>query len=141
MKSYVLDASALLRFIEDGPGAGRVEDLINQAEDGRASLSVSSINWGEVYYVIYRAEGPSQAESFSAQFSILPIDVVEADRSRAEHAGRFRGKFRLPYADAFAAALTAEKTASLVTADYDFKNVDKEISVEFLPQKQKKPAH
>jgi predicted nucleic acid-binding protein len=141
VKSYVLDASALLRFIEDGPGAGRIEDLINQAESGRAILSVSSINWGEVYYVIYRTEGPDQAESFSAQFSILPIDVIEADRSRAERAGEFRGKFRLPYADAFAAALTAEKAASLVTADYDFKDVDEVISVEFLPQKQKKPAH
>lgn len=141
MKSYVLDASALLRFIEDGPGAGRIEDLINQAESGRASLCISAVNWGEIYCVIYRTEGASQAETFSGQFGILPIDVVEADRSRAEHAGRFRGKFRLPYADAFAAALAVEKAASLVTADYDFKDVDEVIAVEFLAQKQKKPSH
>jgi predicted nucleic acid-binding protein len=140
MKSYVLDASALLRFFEDGPGAARVEDLINQAEGGRVRLLLSAVNWGEVYYVIRRARGKEEAESQSYKFRSIPVEVVDVDWQRAERAGAYRQKFRIPYADAFAAALAAEHTAILLTGDYDFKTIENVIKVEFLPAKQKGAA-
>ncbi len=138
MKTYVFDASSLLRFIEDEPGAARVEELFNQAQDGRVRIMLSAVNWGEVYYVMARVKGEDQAASYSARFRSLPVEIAPADWPRAESAGLFREKFLLPYADSFAGSLAAEQNAVLVTADYDFKNAADAITVEFLPVKPKR---
>ena len=138
MKTYVLDASSLLRFIEDGPGAVRVEELFNLAQSGRVRIVLSAVNWGEVYYVMARVKGEHQAASYSARFRNLPVEITPADWHRAESAGLFRERFRLPYADSFAGSLAAERNAVLVTADYDFKDVADAITVEFLPVKPKR---
>jgi uncharacterized protein len=137
MKTYVFDASSLLRFIEDESGAVRIEELLNQAQNGRVRIVLSAVNWGEVYYVVARVKGEDQAASYSARFRSLPVEIIAAEWHRAESAGLFREKFHLPYADSFAGSLAAEQDAVLVTADYDFKNAADAITVEFLPVKQK----
>ena len=55
MKRVVLDASALMTFFEDRPGAAKVEELIAQATEGKCELLISVVNWGEVYYSVWRA--------------------------------------------------------------------------------------
>jgi len=137
MKRCVVDASALLRWFDDGPGAIRIEELVVQAASGAMQISVSAVNWGEVYYVIARKHGERQAESFSANFHNLPVHIVPADSPRAERAGIFRHKFSIPYADAFAASLAASERATLVTSDYDFTRVADAVAVEFLPSGKK----
>lgn len=141
MKSYVLDASALLRFIEDQPGATRVEELLNSAQRAKIRLLVSAVNWGEVYYVVARHRGEAEATSYSSGFRNLPVEIVAADWSRAESAGLFLSRFKIPYADSFAGSLAADESATLVTADYDFMVVERAIGVEFLPLKKKRTAH
>jgi predicted nucleic acid-binding protein len=135
MKSYVLDASSLLRFVEDEAGATRVEDLLNQARTGDARLILSAVNWGEVFYVIARLRGEAEAASYSLKFRSLPVEILDAGWQRAESAGLFHKRFNVPYADSFAGSLTEEESAVLVTADYDFKNAGGAIAVEFLPAK------
>jgi predicted nucleic acid-binding protein len=85
--------------------------------------------------VLARKTNEAEAEVFSTDFRRLPIQIVEADYARAEHAGGFRNRFSLPYADSFAASLAAEQSAKLLTADYDFKRVANAVEVEFLPVK------
>jgi predicted nucleic acid-binding protein len=137
MKSYVLDASSLLRFIEGESGAGRIEQLLNLAQTGDARILLSAVNWGEVYYVIARVKGEVQAASYSLKFRSLSVNILEADWRRAESAGLFRERCQLPYADSFAGSLAEDESAVLVTADYDFKSVADAIAVEFLPAKRK----
>lgn len=137
MKSYVLDASSLLRFIEGETGAARIEQLLNLAQNGDARLMLSAVNWGEVYYVVARVKGEVQAASYSLKFRILSVDVLEADWRRAESAGLFHERFKLPYADSFAGSLAADENAVLVTADYDFKCATDAIEIEFLPTKRR----
>lgn len=134
MKSFVLDASAVLRFIDDGPGASRIEELIIQAQDGRVRIVISAVNWGEVYYVIARKRGDSEANTFSGKFRNLPIKIIPADDRTAELAGELRNRFALPYADAFAASLAESEHATLVTGNFDFKTLKDVLPVEFLPQ-------
>jgi PIN domain nuclease of toxin-antitoxin system len=61
MKRIVLDASALMTFFEDRPGADKVEDLIRLGIEGKRQLLMSVVNWGEVYYSTWRAKGPGVA--------------------------------------------------------------------------------
>ncbi len=56
-KSYVLDANAVLDFVEDGPGGKRVEQLLNDALNGRSRVLMSVVNWGEVFYHSWQEQG------------------------------------------------------------------------------------
>jgi uncharacterized protein with PIN domain len=93
MRVCVFDASAVLRFVEDGPGAARVEQLILQALRGELRIVISAVNWGEVFYVITRQAGEEWASAFAASFRELGIEIVLVDREGAELAASFRSKF------------------------------------------------
>jgi PIN domain nuclease of toxin-antitoxin system len=50
MKRIVLDASAVMTFFENRPGADKVEDLIHLGVAAKRQLLMTVVNWGEVYY-------------------------------------------------------------------------------------------
>ena len=137
MTEYVLDASALLRFLDREPGFDRIAALLKQATRGGIRLLVSAVNWGEVVSVLCRAHGLSAAKATVSKLRALPLEIVAADAERAEEAGIFKQDFKVPYADAFAGSLAMREKATLVTADFDFKSVTRSVNVEFLPDKKK----
>ena len=47
MKRYVLDASAVMTFFEDRPGADKVENLLEGAAEKQRFLLMSVVNWGK----------------------------------------------------------------------------------------------
>lgn len=132
MKRLVLDASAIMTFFEDRPGADRVEELISLAVAGKRELLMSVVNWGEVYYSVWRAKGQGAAQKAGAEIAQLPIEVVPADFEITKLAATFRANLKLPYADCFAAALASVRRAIVVTADADFKTVANDVQVLFL---------
>ena len=133
--TYVLDASSLLRFLDDEAGAGRIEDLLNKARIGGKELLLSAINWGEIVYVLVWAHGLEKARPVVDSLASLPLKIVSVTASHAEEAAWFKEQFKVPYADAFAGALARRENVTLVTADYDFKSAGAAIKVEFLPAK------
>lgn len=136
MSTYVLDASAILRYTDNEPGADRIEELLNRAAEGSLKLLLSAVNWGEIATVLCKRHGLAGAKTITGNLSPLPIIVVNADKEHAEDAGYFKWNFNIPYADAFAGSLALREQATLVTADYDFKNVaENTIEIEFLPGK------
>jgi uncharacterized protein len=133
---YVLDASAVLRLTDNQAGMARVRELLDDAADERATVLLSAVNWGEVVAVIYRRSGPTRGEEIIDQMVALPVQIVDVTQQDARRAGILKSEFKIPYADAFAASLALERSAILVTADYDFKTLAKGmIQIEFLPQK------
>ncbi len=137
--TYVLDASALLRFLDREAGAERVRDLLQGAVKKRNQLLLSAANWGELVHGLYRRNS-DDAEALLADTQRLPITIVPVDAADATVAGKLKWEYRIPYADALAAALTMSRSKSdrtvLVTADYDFKSLDKGlVAIEFLPAK------
>lgn len=135
MSVYVVDASALLRYLDREPGFDRVAQFLKEAARGRSELLVSAVNWGEIVSVIYKAHGLSIARGASARMLALPLTIVSVDSDQAERAGILKQDFKLPYADAFAGALAMERGATLVTADLDFKPAAHAMKIEFLPAK------
>ena len=129
MKTAVLDANALIGFMEARHGAERVKKLISLAREGQLQLLMSVINWGEVYYARWRTRGPVVADASLRQIAELPITVVEADAELTKLAATFRAKYKLPYADCFAAALAQQRKATLATADRDFARVEKQVKI------------
>jgi len=129
MKRIVLDASALMTFFEDRPGAGKVEDLIRLGVEGKRQLLMSVVNWGEVYYSTWRAKGPGVARKVLEDIAQLPLEIVDADLELTRTAAELRAEHELPYSDCFAAALAASCKASLATSDNDFAHVEKNLNV------------
>jgi predicted nucleic acid-binding protein len=129
MKRIVLDASALMTFFEDRPGAGKVEELIRLGVEGKRQLLMSVVNWGEVYYSTWRTKGPGVARKVLDDIAQLPLEIVDADLELTRNAAELRAEHKLPYSDCFAAALAANRKASLATSDRDFAAVEKRIAI------------
>ncbi len=135
MRSYVLDASALLRFLHNEAGGARVEQLLIEAQQGQAELSMSAVNWGEVIYIVCRESGLREAQEIVAAIKSMPLSIEAAAADLAEAAALFKERWKVPYADAFAGALGERSGATLVTADNDFRRVRSGLILEFLPSK------
>jgi predicted nucleic acid-binding protein len=125
----VLDASALVVFFEEQPGAERVADLLRDASQGTTRLMMNAVNWGEVYYSIWRTKGREAANRALAEIAKCRIEIVEVGQSLARLAAEFRIRHRLPYADCFAAALAYSRKASLAATDSDFARVKGTVSL------------
>jgi predicted nucleic acid-binding protein len=123
MKTHVLDANALYRFLTDGPGADIVRRLLKEARDAEQPLQMSVVNWGEVYYTVAKAKGFAETDKIMDRVKMLPLTVLDADEFVTTRAARLKAGHGLPYADALAAA-TAGTTSVLVTSDAkDFRKV------------------
>jgi predicted nucleic acid-binding protein len=138
MTTFVLDASAILRFSDKEAGFNRVRDLFIQAAHGKVDLLLSAVNWGEIVGALCKRAGglSAPANNLAANLAALPLTIVAADKDLSEAAATFKYDFKVPFVDAFAGSLALHENATLVTADYDFKTVPSgTLKIEFLPAK------
>jgi predicted nucleic acid-binding protein len=133
-KTYVLDASALLDLLENGPGAGRTEYMLKEADRLGNPLLASVVNWGEVFYLSWQRYGEQTARDTMADLSRLPIRVVSVDLAQALKAGELKALHKIPYVDCIAAALAVELRATLVTSDRDFEKLGRQFPILWNPR-------
>ncbi|MGB7591791.1 MAG: PIN domain-containing protein [Terriglobia bacterium] len=79
---------ALMTSFEDRAGADKVEELLAKAAEGKGPLAMSVVNWGEVYYSVWRARGEKAAAVKLQDIARLPIEVVGVDMELARLATR-----------------------------------------------------
>lgn len=132
MKTYVLDASAVLDLLENGPGAARVEQIFAAADKQENAVSMSVLNWGEVFYNVWQHHGEEAARSAIAGLSRLPIEIVAVDQEQALKAGEIKALHKLSFVDCIAGSLAELRNSTLVTADRDFQKVGRRIRVLWL---------
>lgn len=132
MKTTVLDASALLAMFFGQPGMEQVRDLFHKAAEADKPMFISAVNWAEVLYKMQNKHGKEGLETARRFEHTMPLDVAPLDRELAEIAASLKAEYDLGLADAFAAALAKNKKAELVTADHEFKSVEKEIKIIWL---------
>ena len=134
MTTYVLDSSAVLRYIDDGAGSDRLLDLLLDSVSRRAKLSISAVQWGEIAGKLRKRFG--EAEELQMLGTLLPseVQIVPATAERAVRAAALKVDRNLAYADGFAVDLAMDSPDHvLVTADYGFKAVEDIAKIEFLP--------
>lgn len=132
---YVLDSYAVLAYFEGESGGAAVRTLVEAAGNRQAVLYLSLINAGEVYYIVCREKGLATAETLLQDLHDLPIVICPAGEERVFAAARIKAGYPLSYADAFAVALAQELKAALVTGDVEFKVVEPQVTVLWLPGK------
>ena len=136
MVIYVLDSSAILRYLDDEAGAARVAEIIKSHLAGRCGAIVSALHWGEVAGITCKAHGKQAMELVLSRLSAFGLQIVAADGDRAVRASLIKLKRYLPYVDAFGVELACDsKDHVFVTADFDFKPASRDVAIEFLPVK------
>jgi predicted nucleic acid-binding protein len=123
MRTYVLDASALLAFLQKTSGAYRVNEILKEALRRHARVLMSAVNFGEVYGKVLPEYGRERTLTILQAVNALAIELVDATPQRACKAADVKAQFKLYYADSFAAALAIEHQATLVTSDNDFRRL------------------
>jgi len=128
----VLDANALLAYFEKEPGYQKVKAAFLDAVEKDTNLLMTAVNFGEVYYIVLRECGQQKVDEIEKIIQTLPIEIVDVDIALAKEAARLKAKYKISYADSFAAALTKNRKAELLTGDKDFKELENELKVSWI---------
>ena len=115
----VIDASALIAFLRDEPGAEAVEKVLRASQ----TCYAHALNLCEVYYDFWRASDQSTAEA--AVTDLIGLGIVERADMDSEFwrdVGRLKAVHRkVSLADCCALTLARRLGGNLVTADrHDF---------------------
>jgi predicted nucleic acid-binding protein len=120
MKKIVFDSYALISFFRKEPSYEIVRDLLVKIANNESEAFISSVNVGEIYYMLVRKGSIKIAESAMSSLKQFPLHFVDPDLKMCLEAAALKAKFSISYADAFAAALTISKKAILLTGDKEF---------------------
>jgi ribonuclease VapC len=131
-KTIVLDSWAIMSYLQDEPSAEKVADMIADAHEEDVPLLMSVVNAGEVWYIIARRTSEADADRSLRQLKQLGIEMVDADWEIAHQASKFKAKKKMSFADCFAAALAKQRKALLLTGDPEFKQVEAEVTIDWL---------
>lgn len=132
MKRYVFDSSALISYLDGEPNAGKVADYLEEINEKGFEAFLCVINFGEIYYHFLRTGGNDVGETILGVIKTLPVKIVEANIELTLNASKIKAFNKMSYADCFAAALTENKRGILLTSDKEFKQVEKNIKIDFL---------
>ncbi|MFZ0585756.1 MAG: PIN domain-containing protein [Candidatus Sulfotelmatobacter sp.] len=136
MVTYVLDSSAILRYLDDDAGAARVAEIIKSHLAGRCAAMIAAPHWGEVAGITCKTHGRDAMELVLSRLSAFAFELVPVDAERAVRAALTKVKRQIPFVDAFGVELAAESADHVfVTADFDFKPASRDVKIEFLPAK------
>ena len=129
MTKYVFDTSALLAYIENEAGANTVEDLLQKAMDGKATILISVISLIELFYIIVQEQSKEIAYERIELTKELPITIIGLEEADIEIIALLKAKYQISFADSCIAGLAKLKDAELVHKDPEYEDV---------PLKQKK---
>lgn len=131
-RAIVLDSWAVMAYLEDEATAEKVADIIADAHEEKIPLLMTVVNAGEVWYILAREASVAEADASVRQLRQLGIEFVDADWDLAHDAGAFKAKHKMSFADCFAAALAKQRKAHLVTGDQEFKQVEGDVTIDWL---------
>ena len=124
--SVVLDASALLAYLQDEPGGARVRAVIPQAV-------MSTVNWAEV---IGKARDRGiETQGLLEDLASLGLALEPFSASHAETAGRIRDGTRrlgLSLGDRACLALGSDRGETVYTADRAWLGLELDVDIEAI---------
>lgn len=131
-KKRLLDSYALLAYLKEENGHGKVVDLLSSTSSD-APVLMNEINIGESYYIIARERGGEQADYFlETVLPSLPIKIVSNSFEDIIEASKIKAKYPISYADCFVVATALKEGATIITGDPEFEKVKSIVKVEWL---------
>lgn len=114
---FVLDACALIAFLQREPGAEVVSDVLRNP---RSRCLIHAVNACEVFYDIWRRSGEEDASALEEVLKTTGIELVEAVPSPLwRTAGKIKAEWRrISLADCLALSLALSEKGTLLTSDH-----------------------
>jgi PIN domain nuclease of toxin-antitoxin system len=107
-----------------GESAGdEVQELIHSATRSSQDLWMTTVNLGEVWYSVAREKSPAADEAVRL-VALAGVRLAPADWALPYQAARYKSRYGLSYADAFAAALAHAQSVELLTGDPEFRALE-----------------
>lgn len=131
-KIRVLDAWTLVNYFEGQAGCEKVTEIFKEASRESQSLLMTSVNWGEVLYIVDNRRGGHKRDQVEHLMEQMNLEIVEVDKLLAKVAAGLKAAYKLPYQDSFAAALAIQKDGELVTGDKDFRLVESRVKIVWI---------
>lgn len=129
---FALDTSALVAWMEDEPGADRIDELLRS--DSEVMLPWPTLM--ELYYLTARRRGIPFAQKRYAMITHLNITVLDDwNQGLWLQAARLKARYPVSLADAQIAALARSVDAILVHKDPEYEPLAQELRLEALPFK------
>ena len=123
----------MMAYLNFEPAAQEVRQALRRAMKGEILLLFSLINYGECMYAVERKKGPEEVQRAASVIDQLPVRVVPADRRLVFAAAHLKARYAISYADAFAAAVAKRYGGSVMTGDPEFKSIEPEVAIHWLP--------
>lgn len=130
--AYVLDSFALLAYLQDEPAAPHIEQLLEQTSREKCRVFLSTINLGELLYIIERRGGIAKSQDTLALIRQLPIELIPAEEQLIFAAAHIKANHPISYADAFVVAVAIQEDAAILTGDPEFRSIETVAKVEWL---------
>lgn len=127
---FVLDASAIIAYLRDEPGADRVAELLVRP----SVIHVHAVNLLEVYYKLVAFGGDLAASEALDELRSLGFVLHDRiDDKLTLRSGFFKSRYPfLSLADSVCVALAETLRATTLTCDRPFANVQDKVDVELL---------
>ena len=131
---YVLDASALLRYLDGEAGAEVVSSIIKGHLAGTHKVVVSAMHWGEVAGIVCKRHGRPGMGAALSRLSAFGFEIAAVTGDRAVNSALIKLERQISYADALSVNLAGDSVEHiLVTANLDLKAAEEDVRIEFLP--------
>lgn len=133
----VFDAEPLIAFAFDEPGAGNVEDFLDDVYDGEIDGYVTTINLAEFRYIATRLSSPERADAHIEDLQQMGVTEYKID-DLWELASDLKVTYSPSLGDAYAVAATKEEDSNgndvtlLVGADDDYDDFEEEEGFKHL---------
>jgi predicted nucleic acid-binding protein len=128
----VFDSWAIVAYLQAEPAADEVESLICVAQQTGRPMWITAVNLGEVWYKVARSHSDRKADQAVGTIRELGLRMRNADWDLTREAARLKARYRLSYADCFAAALAKQEGTAVITGDPEFRQLEKEVKIHWL---------
>jgi len=132
-KTKVFDEYALLTFLEAGPGAKHIHDLILKAEQKQVRILMSSYTLANTWKVIAQAKSPDKAKRLIKEIRNMPIELVDVDWDLARTAAEIALPGNHSLDSYLAPALAISTRADLVTSNKGLDSMSTQLKIEWIP--------
>lgn len=114
---YVLDACAVIAFLQREPGAEVVAAIL---KNPRSRCLIHAISACEVFYDLYRRSGEEDASALEEILAVAGIEMVEIMSSTLwRTAGKLKAEWRrVSLADCLVLALAQIERGTVLTSDH-----------------------
>lgn len=127
--TLVFDSWPLVAYFENQAAATAVEGLLIEAAAGRLEVRITSVNLGELWYILARQRSEDEARRDLNKVLGMGLQIANVDWNLALRAARLKAKYAVAYADCFAAALGQQLRTKVVTGDPEFRRFGRDVKL------------